>query len=641
MIIIKKLDEVFKVWEDFSPYMHRPLITKRTFLKWAEELKFLSSFGSGKKDFYIFLEFLEEKELISPLKVVKRGTEFGEQMRSRRGVIYFGKPSEKKLDKIEKYYHPFQFIQLITFYNYLQTHSYENSEFYYFTRKKWIQKTSNDKKIEKKKIKRIEMEQYNWIKKRNKRMYKGFNVGIEMSEKYDTKTKKQMKRKNIKDMKDWNKKRKAYHPFSFNPHYWLNPDLLKVWIKIDSLIYLPDYIITPGLVHISHTERGVLGYDEIKRNKIFNEFKQWREEKIKKKEDFLKKKEIETLKKLHSTIYWHYFRHNSKLTSGIDNWRDLIDLLPDEKIGKITGFLNITLNLINILRFIARFTWYFFEFNLDPWPRNKKREKPYFCFSEDKEILDFRKSVISDFDLFISKPFILYVEGKTEETILNFYVKKKPWLQFKVKNIRGVDKNIYFLNLSKDIEEQVYFFFLDYENKDVYKRNKDNIKADGDFFFPDFITENFKPLEILSAFKEWTNDYNIRISSTLEEQIKNMLENVKQQSNNLILQTIKTNNPKGYEEILIDILMNNYQSKLLMRYSFLRKHLRSTSVDKGKLKKRFKKTFTKNQIIKIVENSLKDENREEFSFEEKLKPYYSKINNYKLRNHKIQYDLEI
>ncbi len=106
MIYFKILEEVFEVWKEFSPLMHRPLLTKKQFLKWAEELKFLSSF-SKKNEFYVFLEYIEEIEIFNPIIIEKRGSEFAQQMRSIRGVIYIGKPSHSKLDKIEKYYHPF------------------------------------------------------------------------------------------------------------------------------------------------------------------------------------------------------------------------------------------------------------------------------------------------------------------------------------------------------------------------------------------------------------------------------------------------------------------------------------------------------------------------------------------------------
>ncbi len=105
--------------------------------------------------------------------------------------------------------------------------------------------------------------------------------------------------------------------------------------------------------------------------------------------------------------------------------------------------------------------------------------------------MDYSKSVLSDFNLFVEAPFILYVEGATEKSILKCYAKNRSWIRYKVKNIKGLPKTIYYLKLNEDIEERVYYFFLDYENPEVYKINKDEVGNNGAFFFPDFVTENF------------------------------------------------------------------------------------------------------------------------------------------------------
>ncbi len=403
MIFVKILEDVFEVWKEFSPFMHRSLLTQEEFLQWAEELKFLSSF-SGKEEFYIFLDYLDEIDLLNPIQIEKSGSEFAQQMRSRRGVIilHFGEPSDEKLDKIEKYYHSFQFFQFITFYNYFRTHSYKKSDFYYFFRKKWIENHYNENETKGKKIKRINKDHFNWIKETNKKMYSGFNRNIDKSDKYDKKTKKKMKRKNEQDWKEWNKEKKTFDELipGLIHEYWLNSELLKIWIKIDSLIYLPEYIVTPNDVHISHTEAGISEYNKAKRKDFLNRFLIWRENEVKKKDKFLTISELETLKKLYTDIYWSYLRHDDT-SDGIENWSDLIDLLPDEKIRQLTGFLNISINIVKILRFIARFTWEFFGYNLEPRPKNKERTKPFYCFSEKSEIFDYRKSVLSNYDLFV------------------------------------------------------------------------------------------------------------------------------------------------------------------------------------------------------------------------------------------------
>ncbi len=90
--------------------------------------------------------------------------------------------------------------------------------------------------------------------------------------------------------------------------------------------------------------------------------------------------------------------------------------------------------------------------------------------------------------------------------------------------------------------------------------------------------------------------------------------------------------------------MGNFQQKLLNEYPELKNNHRATSVDKKKLKIKFKKTFTENHIVAIVKESLKidpDRKNRKFPFEFKLQPFDNKIDNFRHRDPKIQYNLKI
>jgi len=302
------------------------------------------------------------------------------------------------------------------------------------------------------------------------------------------------------------------------------------------------------------------------------------------------------------------------------------------------------MNILSILRNFARISWEYFNYNLDPWPRNKESEKPYFCFSEATEIIDYRKSVISEFDLFIDISFILFVEGATEERILNSYVDIKKWLTFKIQNMRGGSKIKHILNINNFQNDKICYYFLDYENCENYKSLEDQIRSRGFFFFPDFITENFKADEILLSFLKFLEDSNISPEESQKIELENQLNIAKEESNMLINQSPKINNPVGYEEILIGFLMSNFQKELLMKFPKLKNHPDHTNISREKLIKKFKKIFTENYIIPILRDYIKVDSKKQrrtFPFEEKLKPFYKRIDEYRLRNPKIQFDLDL
>ena len=124
-----------------------------------------------------------------------------------------------------------------------------------------------------------------------------------------------------------------------------------------------------------------------------------------------------------------------------------------------------------------------------------------------------------------------------------------------MKEIKGNAENpIHCMSLLIEFKNRktitLFDFFLDYENHTEYENNKELVGDNGEFFFPDFVTENFQPQEILEAFKDWVSDCSISLSSEHEKKILDLLENAKLESDKLISQPVKTENPKGYEEIL-------------------------------------------------------------------------------------------
>jgi hypothetical protein len=644
---MSELDSIFEIWQHYSPFLHRPLMTREDFWKWMNALGFTESFLSEKETMLIFMDYLEKIDLFFPVYTAKRGSEFWQKQLRTRNIIFFQSPSQDDLNEILKFYHPFQFFQLILYWDKYRCKFTKESRFYYYLEKNKIRVNEEDQKKRKKLVSKIEKKELNWIKKSNKNLFESFNNNVDRSKNLTKKEKKQQKRKNKEDLKAANKEVKAYMDnFYLNliQLYWLSPDFLKVWIKLDALALFKDYIITPGGINVDFSLNVKVINDEQEKKEVFKKFNEWREKKKEDKEHFLTKKEQDTLKNLYSSIYRLFLHSSNNRINCLEKWQDLLDMIPNNKLSELYGNLNISINILSILRNLERVSWYLLGYNLILWPRDKEYEKPY-CFLEDEsEVIEFRRSTLADFGLFVSSPFILYVEGETERKIINEYFRiKRLWFPILVENIQGVDKTIQNLTINRPIKERNYYFFLDYENSQNYKEKEVLINNKGAFFFPDFITENFKPKEILKLFVDWIKSIGGILEKEDSKVLKEKLVQCKKKSEDLIQKKNKESNLNGYEKILINFSINKYPELLAKVYPEIGLKKDPKYPSKKKFIPKFKKIFTEEYILPFVVESLKNDPErkgEKFAFEKKLTPFYDSINQYIHRNHILRYDLD-
>lgn len=171
------------------------------------------------------------------------------------------------------------------------------------------------------------------------------------------------------------------------------------------------------------------------------------------------------------------------------------------------------------------------------------------------------------------------------------------------------------------------------------------IGKDGAFFFPDFVTENFEPIKVFKKFTAWFTKIGGSLSKNSENCLKKKLPQSKKHSNSLKTNRKKRGNPKGYETILIEFLVNKYPKIIMNAYPSIKKVSNNHQYpDKNKFEPIFKKIFTENYLLEIIKDSLENDPKRKgrkFSFEIKLKPFYESINKYMYRNDVIQYDLDI
>lgn len=638
---------VFDIWEEFSPFLRRNLLNRKEFLSWTEKLGY-TIFSTEEKNMNVLMDYLEEVALFHPIHIDKRGSIFGQQQEKNQGLFYAQKPSEEKLNEILKYYHPFQFFQFILYWSCYKRNFTKESRFYYYLGKKEVELYEKNEKKKNKITSKIEKEEIKWIKTTNKELFKGFNKNVERSKEKTKKEKKQQKKKNMLDLKKANRQKKAYQD-TFYPQliqsYWLTVDYLKIWIKVDSLFLFREYIVTPSGFNVQPLLNCQSRYDKKEHDEVLKMYNNWRDNILKNKRNFLTTEEQEILKQLYSTIYRDLIHSSQIQVNGLEKWEDLIDMLPYDKLSELYGNLNISINILLILRHLTRVAWELFEFNLINWPRNNELKRPYCCLKDEKEVIEFRKSVLGDFRLYVSSPFILYVEGETEKQILDSYFQiKGVWYPIIVENIKGIDKTIQVLTINEPRKERNYYFILDYETSQKYKENKSLIGDNGAFFFPDFVTENFKPEEIIESFTKWVKSLGEILTKEDKEGLLIKLNDCKTKSNLLMQMQEKVGSPRSYEKVLIDFSIKKYADLLIKTYPDLILNEKYSNINKKKFKQKFKKIFTENYIMLIIRNSLEvDPRRKEnkFPFEIKLSPFYKSINQYIHRNAILRYDLKL
>lgn len=634
-------EDILKTWSDYSPYLHRTLISLEEILKWVKDLKLISN-SIEEKNITFFIEYLEKNSLLHPITIAKRNSELAQQIINERGIVRFNRDKDF-YEKTDKYYHPFQFIQFLTYLKIYKEIGIEHTYFYFFLRKRRIE-TMNRIDNKERLLKNIEKEKNTKIEQEIKSRFKGYNRNVKKFSD-SRKEKKQKLKKNKKDLKKKLRNSKNnyfdYFLILLRNVQWLKKEYLKIWIKLDSLYLFNNYIYAPNSRFTMYYEAKCRARDMNCREEQSKKFLQWREEKLKNKPNFLSIEEINGISDFITNIETILLRHSPILLDGLENWEDLFELISEEKIQKITDLTSLKINIISIKRFLEKITWTLLEKNLNRWYPHSETKKPYFILDKE-DVLDYRKAVLLDFNLFITLPFILYVDGETEVTIMREYLKTKKYgFNYNIENMGGTVKTSYHIKLCKEAGDKEYFFFLDYDKRDDYKKYKGIVGDKGAFFFPDFVTENFSAENIHRYYIDWVQTIGLSFSQQQKEKIKLKLMKSKQKSDELIQMSEKQGKPRGFEKTLINFTLSCFYPELLIKYP--QYQINENRLDLDKFKQFFKTQFTENYLKERIRKSLiedPDRNNEKFPFEEKIKPFLKQIADSVNRNIKIKYEIE-
>ena len=368
---------------------------------------------------------------------------------------------------------------------------------------------------------------------------------------------------------------------------WLKSEVFQLWIKLEA-IFSPSFYIPSHLKAPFQIKRNIIrknDVDDAYRKDIYD-----RREKFENIQEFFSSEEVKII------IYLLDVFEEEHDFEGLDKWFDLIIQINKSKKNKLKGFLSFYVNIFEIIRILKLALWY-----LEPDEEKKKRIKPEYYFRDVKDKEIYMQHLLGDYNLFAEKIYIIYVEGITEESILNkffsTYYRLYRSINIDIHNMTGEsNKDFTFGYAIRHFKSKKHFLFLDADTeKDERKRRKDlkdkkiNEKY-YKFFKPDFVTENFTSEQIYESYQKYMKEEEVVLTEETSDLIKDGLVDC------------KTNN-KSYEKFL-----ENLHEKSSEEVDFLE----------------FSKTGLAKFLAEIVIKEKPSEKN--FSFQHALEPFFKDIN---------------
>jgi len=297
---------------------------------------------------------------------------------------------------------------------------------------------------------------------------------------------------------------------------------------------------------------------------------------------------------------------------GLDKFKDLFLLLPNEEKSKFKGFLSFFMNMLQIAKILRTFSDKFIKVfpELEGERHEPKWYEPRYFFEEgqDKELNDYLQKIYLDYGLTQKNTYLLYVEGSTKKILLEDWldlIYSRIKVKIDLKRIYG-KKDYIFKYLTKEFDVNEHFLILD-ADKPGYASSKKNelvgreIPEDCFYIFiPDFITANFELVEIIEALRGYFQGISNKIYEATGQK-KNITEEEYQNFKELLRNKEEFDK---YEE-LIELFL----SEKLENPNF-----------------RLKKTDFAEKLLSVMRNNLSQTNRSKlYPFEEKIGKFISKI----------------
>lgn len=613
--------EIFETYLNFCPYYRRNLISLTDMYKWLTNINLKNGYFFLEYDFSIMMEWLSAIELIKPIAVLSyplksfKNALFEVRTNSSKldqlykdGLISFPeeiynlnnkspnevRPWEYRVYKLEiddnddgstqdiEYerdhylYHPIQFFQFVT-----------------YLRGSTIKNLLNKK----------EYKEFYWRRRLT------FNDSLVKT------IEKNLKKSNLSKeqyITQQSNKGTGYHQIEFliyRQHRWLIEKALLLWLKFES-IYKTKFLRPSNSREIDMEFQISLweSHIENKYKKSVQKYYEWYASVLEKFSKYFSIDDYATLKVFleRSDIQLNF--------DGLDKFKDLFLLINDEKKSKLKGFSNFFMNMLQVVKtlkfFIDKFIIGFPELENEKYER--KWYEPIYFFEEEqeKELNDYIQKVYMDYGLMQKDIYIVYVEGPTEVILLEDWfdlVYYRTKIKVSVKPLPSGKRTAFmFEYLIKEFKAKEHFLILDQDTLEYAKGKKAQLKGKGIseesfyIFFPDFVTANFKPTEIIEAFKNYFNDINDKIYKVTGKK-KDLTEEDLTNLNELLNNKMDSDKFEDLIEKFLQIKLQNSLSKL-------------------------KKTVFAQNLLLIMRNNLSQTSRSQvYPFEEIIGKFVSKI----------------
>jgi hypothetical protein len=617
----------FQAWMNICPFYKRNLVSTKDISKIAKKFKMIKGFSESI--FEAFLAYLKTDNVLFPVWT----GEFDKSLKFRNpNILYFFHS-----DHLVDLFHPIQILDTIRLFQRYYPMIYGMQEFWKF--QSCFEKLTRLETIIKD---RQSPPEFNDVFESDEEKLKTIEVlNQEINLLNDSLS------QNHQDLK---KKLNIFPSGSL-----FSKQTLAIWIKIEMLqlngkdplkllgklrLFDSDHFMYESLLH---PEKG---------NEIFQHYLSWRKANLD-NNIYITPAEIKLMKE------GPYFWVRSQLNNSDfdEKWQDLFESIPNEKILKLKGNSFYFVNILRVKRYIEKIIWKFAQDNIDfsTYRYAKKLPPHHYCSEGNREEWERKKfKLLADFDLFVRTPFILYVEGGTEITLLNEYKRRALWINISIQKMGGSSGSPKVSQVMEDLGSSIKsFFFLDYDNPKDYQKIKDKLGNNARFFFPDFVTENFTAEDIFGSFSTWFKSKSFELTEGLAKELEVILQAVKDKSRDLIEKISKNEvieeEYEGFEKVLIEFIDEHLQSFLEENYYQTSNKCLDEQIQKWKLsgieqkekgkninysKEKRKdsleilvKTELANVLCDVIDRSIvQDKNRKKkFSFEEKLHPFLQEI----------------
>lgn len=429
-------------------------------------------------------------------------------------------------------------------------------------------------------------------------------------------------------------------PYLFNQIVF-DDEFLSILVKLRFLFpYALDYSFCKNiwLWNDFPHKRKVTEEDKVK----LKEYDKWVENNL--NEEYLQKEERERIENYKSMGRHSGFNlYDNFDTESLESIFDLLSLINPNKIEKLEGNLWLNYSMIYLQRQIEIVYWHLYKKPL----KDNGGIIPYFCYKEENEFIKYKLSVLNEFELLPEDFYTLWVEGQTENEIMDLYIREFSFIanHFPIK-IRKLHSSgdLKHVNRLRKSEYDFFYVFIDYDNEKKYQIITKNVpKENFSVFKPDFITSNFTCEESVMSYQKFLEFLGFKLEN--DEDLKNLM---KEENSHEI--TIRNH----FKNIFYDKERISICNKIMMEERFIdyRRFITHRSLDnsmeikdfskRGNRNKNltdFIKTFLTKEFCKIIRNDLGARKNaptnlksRKFKFEEEFKKFYLIMRNIRERN---------